>query len=146
MASHRASTARNSKFVRTEMGWTTRRWRPSTMALIPVVYFFAKHGPGKLRASDASLVKRYLLIAVLRSLFRGSGETVVNTYVNAIRKAGDNRTGWAKALLNAFPRIGSIRSREMTFAPRLACIPQSCRFILLISVATVLAVGQADDY
>lgn len=92
------------KFVRTEMGWTTRRWLPSTMALIPVVYFFAKHGPGKLRASDASLVKRYLLIAGLRSLFRGSGETVVNTYVNAIRKAGDNRTGLAKALFDRIPK------------------------------------------
>ena len=92
------------KFVRTEMGWTTRRWLPSTMALIPVVYFFAKSGSFKLRVSDASLVKRYLLIAGLRSLFRGSGETVVNTYVNAIRKAGENRTTPAKALFDRIPK------------------------------------------
>jgi hypothetical protein len=92
------------KFVRTEIGWTTRRWLPSTMALIPVVYLFAKHGPGKLRASDAGLVKRYLLIAGLRSLFRGSGETVVNTYVNALRKVGNNKNGLAKALFDRIPK------------------------------------------
>jgi hypothetical protein len=92
------------KFVRNEMGWTTRRWLPSTMALIPVVYFFAKNGTSKLRASDTGLVKRYLLIAALRSLFRGSGETVVNTYVNAIRRASENRTGMAKALFERIPK------------------------------------------
>jgi len=92
------------KFVRTEIGWTTRRWLPSTMALIPVVYFFAKNGSSKLRVRDSVLVKRYLLIAGLRSLFRGSGETVVNTYVNAIRRAAESHTGLAKALIERIPK------------------------------------------
>ena len=102
-------------FVRSEMGWTTRRWLPSTMALIPVVYLFAKNGSSKLRVSDISLVKRYLLIAGLRSLFSGSGETVVNTYVNAIKKAGENRTGLAKALFDRIPknRLDKIRKNEV---------------------------------
>jgi len=90
--------------VRTEMGWTTRRWLPSTIALIPVVYLFAKHGSAKLRKGDANLVKRYLLIAGLRSLFRGSGETVVNGFVNAIRKAGDHKLGLAQTLFNHIPK------------------------------------------
>ncbi len=91
-------------FVRTEMGWTTRRWLPSTMALIPIVYLFARHGASRLKASDARLVKRYLLISGLRSLFRGSGETVVNTYVNAIRKQGGSPTGLARALFDRIPK------------------------------------------
>ena len=91
-------------FVRNEIGWTTRRWLPSTMAVIPVVYLFAHGGPSTLRGKDADLVKRYLLISGLRSLFRGSGETVVNTYVNSIRSARDSRTPLARALFGRIPK------------------------------------------
>ena len=45
------------RFVRTEVGWTTRRWLPSTMALIPVVYLLAKGGNGDLKGKDAEYVK-----------------------------------------------------------------------------------------
>lgn len=91
-------------FVRSELGWTTRRWLPSTMALIPVVYLLAKHGPSRLRKSDAKLVKQYLLISGLRSLFRGSGETVVNGFVNAMRKTGDTKAALARELFNHIPK------------------------------------------
>lgn len=91
-------------FVRHEMGWTTRRWLPSTMALIPVVYLLAASGSSTLRGKDAELVKRYLLISGLRSLFRGSGETVVNTYVNSVRSARDGRTPLARALFGRIPK------------------------------------------
>lgn len=103
---HRTERAlRNTlRFLRNEMGWTNRRWLPSTMALIPVVFLFARQESSKLSASDNSLVKRYLLIAGLRSLFRGSGETVVNTYVNSIRRNGSGRKGLARALFDRIPK------------------------------------------
>jgi hypothetical protein len=91
-------------FVRNEMGWTTRRWLPSTMAIIPVVYLVANGGPSTLRGKDADLVKRYLLISGLRSFFRGSGETVVNTYVNSVRSARDGRKPLARALFGRIPK------------------------------------------
>ena len=91
-------------FLRNELGWTTRRWLPSTMAIIPVVYLIAKSSPSTLRGNDAELVKRYLLISGLRSLFRGSGETVVNTYVNSVRTAGASRARLARALFDRIPK------------------------------------------
>jgi hypothetical protein len=91
-------------FLRNELGWTTRRWLPSTMAIIPVVYLIAQSRSSTLRGNDAKLVKRYLLISGLRSLFRGSGETVVNTYVNSVRTAGASRVRLASALFDRIPK------------------------------------------
>ena len=91
-------------FIRNEIGWTTRRWLPSTMAIIPVVYLIANSGTSVLRGNDAELVKRYLLISGLRSLFRGSGETVVNTYVNSIRIARESQKRPARALFDRIPK------------------------------------------
>jgi len=56
-------------FVRSEIGWTTRRWLPST--LVPVVYLLAKNAKYSLKGKDANFVKRYLLVSGYRSLFRG---------------------------------------------------------------------------
>ena len=92
------------RLVRTEIGWTTRRWLPSIMALIPVIYLLAKAGRGDLRGKDAHFVTRYLLIAGLRSLFRGATETAVNTYVNAVRDAKGDRTQLARALVERIPK------------------------------------------
>ena len=91
-------------FAKNEVGWTTRRWLPSTMALIPVVYLLAKIGTSPLRGKDAEVVKRYLLVSGLRSLFRGSTETAVNTYVNSVRDAPGNRARLARALFERVPR------------------------------------------
>lgn len=92
------------RLVRTEIGWTTRRWLPSIMALIPVIYLLARSGRGDLRGKDAHFVTRYLLIAGLRSLFRGATETAVNTYVNAVRDAKGDRTQLARALVERIPK------------------------------------------
>jgi Protein of unknown function DUF262 len=75
------------ELVKSEIGWATRRWLPSTSALIPVVYLLAKNGKSSLRGKDATFVKRYLLVSGYRSLFRGATETAINTYVNAVRNA-----------------------------------------------------------
>jgi hypothetical protein len=45
------------KFVRSEIGWTTRRWLPSANALIPVVYLLAKNGQGNLEGKGCSICK-----------------------------------------------------------------------------------------
>jgi hypothetical protein len=101
------------QFVKNDVGWTTRRWLPSTMALIPVVYLLANSSTATLRGKDAELIKRYLLISGLRSLFRGSTETTVNFYVNAIRNAGNraDRTRLARALVERIPRNRLYRIR-----------------------------------
>ena len=92
------------RFVRNELGWKTRRWLPSTMALIPVVYLLAKRGKTALHGKDAAYVKRFLLVAGLRGLFRGSTETAVNSYVNAIRNSRGDLSRSAKALFDRIPK------------------------------------------
>lgn len=92
------------RFVRNELGWRTRRWLPSTMALVPVVYLLAKTGRTALHGKDATYVKRFLLISGLRGLFRGSTETAVNSYVNAIRNSGGDLSRSAKALFDRIPQ------------------------------------------
>jgi hypothetical protein len=100
------------QLVRKEVGWTTRRWLPSTMALIPVVYLFAKSGKSTLNAKDIETVKRYLLISGLRSLFRGSTETAVNSYVNAVRDTPGDVSRLARALLERIPRNRLFKIRK----------------------------------
>jgi hypothetical protein len=99
-------------FVRTEVGWTTRRWLPSTMALIPVVYLLAKCGKSKLRGKDAELVRRYLLVSGLRSLFRGATETAVNSYVNAVRNTNGDISHRARALFDRIPKNRLFKRRK----------------------------------
>lgn len=92
------------QFVREDVGWTTRRWLPSTMALIPVVYLLAKSGSSTFAEKDKAIVKRYLLVSGLRSLFRGSSETQVNTFVNSVRNADGNTPRPAQALFDRIPK------------------------------------------
>src|SRR5258708_16277965 len=40
------------EFVREQVGWTNRRWLPSTMALIPLVYLMANTETSKLRGEE----------------------------------------------------------------------------------------------
>jgi hypothetical protein len=100
------------RFVRMELGWTTRRWLPSTMALIPVLYLLAKTGNGDLAGTDADYVKRYLLISGLRSLFRGATETAVNMFVNAVRDTKGDRERLARALFERIPKNRLFRIRK----------------------------------
>jgi hypothetical protein len=104
------------QFLRTEVGWTTRRWLPSTMALIPVVYLLAKTGKSSLRGKEAEFVRRYLLVAGLRGLFRGGPETTVNSYVNAIRTTNGDITRCARALFDRVPknRLFKIRKEDVS--------------------------------
>jgi hypothetical protein len=103
------------RFVCSEVGWTSRRWLPSTMALIPVTYLLAKTGGGEIRGKDAEIIKRYLLISGLRSFFRGGTETAVNVYVNAVRDASGDRSKLCRALIARIPksRLYAIRSDEV---------------------------------
>ena len=104
-----------AEFVRAEVGWTTRRWLPSTMALIPVVYLLAKCGKSTLKRKDADLVRRYLLVSGLRSLFRGATETAVNSYVNAVRDTNGDISRRARALFDRIPknRLFKIRKEDV---------------------------------
>nr|WP_283814266.1 DUF262 domain-containing protein [Bradyrhizobium aeschynomenes] len=103
------------EFVRTDIGWTTRRWLPSTNALIPVVYLLAKGGKGTLKAKDAEYVRRYLLISGLRSLFRGASETTVNGFVNTIIKANGDQAKSCRMLFERIPnnRLFKIRKEDV---------------------------------
>lgn len=102
-------------FVRKEMGWTSRRWLPSTMALIPITFMFSKAGHHNLSSEDKDLLRRYLLITGLRSLFRGSTETTVNSYINAVRKTEGSLSEMAAALFERIPknRLFKIRKEDI---------------------------------
>ncbi|HEY9225616.1 MAG TPA: DUF262 domain-containing protein, partial [Gemmatimonadaceae bacterium] len=91
-------------FLRTEMGWTTRRWLPSTAALIPLVYLIAQTSTNKFTDRERDLARRYLLITGLRSAFRGSTETTVNTYVSTVRNTTGDRPKRLKAMFDRIPR------------------------------------------
>lgn len=100
------------EFVRKEVGWTTRRWLPSTMALIPLVYLLAKSDKSTLAAKDKEVARRYLLISGLRSLFRGSTETTVNSYVNAVRDTPGDASRLTRALLSRIPKNRLFKIRK----------------------------------
>jgi hypothetical protein len=92
------------KLVTSEFWWATRRWLPSTMALIPVVYLLAKHPGQSLSEADRKHVRQYLLLTGARSIFRGSPETVVNSYVNALRKSEEGFSVACRALGAKVPK------------------------------------------
>lgn len=102
-------------FVRSDIGWTTRRWLPSTNALIPVVYLLAKSGKSSIKGKDADYVRRYLLVSGLRSLFRGASETAVNGFVNAIGKAKGDLAKSCRMLFERIPnnRLFKIRKEDV---------------------------------
>lgn len=106
------------QFVRSEIGWTTRRWLPSTSALIPIVYLLAKYRKSSLKGKDASFVRRYLLVSGYRSLFRGGTETAINSYVNAIRYSRGDFSKKCRALFDRIPssRRHRIRKEELRSA------------------------------
>jgi hypothetical protein len=108
------------EFVNTEMGWTSRRWLPSTMALIPVAYLLAKTGATGLKPGTkaAAAVRSYLLATGLRSVFRGSTETTVNSYVNAVRDARGDLDRRALALWQRVPknRLYPIKAEDVRMA------------------------------
>jgi hypothetical protein len=99
-------------FVRGEFGWTTRRWLPSTMALIPVVYLLSRTGNAKVNDRERDALRRYLLLTGLRSMFRGSTETTVNGFVNAVRDTTGDRAKKARALFERIPRNRRYRIRK----------------------------------
>lgn len=103
------------QFVKEDVGWTNRRWLPSTMALIPIVYSLAKAGTSSVSPPAKALLRRYLLVSGLRSLFRGAPETQVNAFVNAVRDVEGDTLRFAKALFDRIPqnRLFAIRSDDV---------------------------------
>ncbi len=102
------------QFVKHDVGWTTRRWLPSTMALIPIIYSLAS--PRSALSQPAKAVfRRYLLVSGLRSLFRGSPETQVNAFVNAVRDLDGGTLRIAQALFDRIPhnRLFAIRGDDI---------------------------------
>jgi hypothetical protein len=103
------------EFVKEDVGWTTRRWLPSTMALIPIVYALAQARSSTLSRAVKTTLRRYLLVTGVRSLFRGSPETQVNAFVNAVRTASGDITALALALFGRIPknRLFPIRADDV---------------------------------
>ena len=93
-----------AELVRAELGWASRKWLPSTMALIPVVYMLSQHPKSTLSEDDKQNVLQYLLVSGIRGIFRGTTETTVNSYVNAIRKTETELAGCCVALLQRIPK------------------------------------------
>ena len=99
-------------FVRTQIGWTTRRWLPSTNALIPIIYLLTQDEKFALKGKDADYVKSYLLISGLRSLFQGAAETTVNFYVNSVRNARGDFSRHCRALFERIPHNRKYKIRK----------------------------------
>lgn len=107
-----------TRIVREDMGWVHRRWLPSTMALLPLTYLFAKYGSEELTEKELTLVRRYLLLTGLRGLFRGSTETTVNSHVAAIRDNAGSRQARLRALIDRIPKYRRVKlKKEELLAP-----------------------------
>ncbi len=86
-----------------ELGWFTRRWLPSANALIPIAYLL-RDVRGALPKGEREQIKRFLLLTGLRSLFRGSVETTINTFINPLRGISPRRKQRAVLLVKKIPR------------------------------------------
>lgn len=100
--------------VREEFGWTNRRWLPSINALIPIAYLM-KDSPGKPTRQEREHIRRFLLLTGFRSLFRGSVETTINSYVNAVRNTSALGKNRAASLTKKIPqnRLYKIRPEDI---------------------------------
>ncbi len=83
------------------MGWSSRRWLPSTSALLPVAYFVHRKG-GRISKDDAREVERFLCLAAWTGAFSHASETAINHFLNRLQKAGAN--GSATVLTEAIPK------------------------------------------
>ena len=96
-------------FVREEVGWRSRRWLPSTNALIPLVYVLAQTDTSKLSEAEIDTARKYLLFTGLRSYFQGSPETSINGLLNAVKASRAGRASQLKALLARVPKSRRVR-------------------------------------
>ena len=90
-------------FLRQDLGWTTRRWLPSANAIIPLVYLL-RDRPNGFLMNEKKDVCRYLFITAIRGLFRGSVETTINSYVSAVRRAGNRAQRKASLVAKRIPK------------------------------------------
>lgn len=97
------------QFVREEVGWRSRRWLPSTNALIPLVYVLSQTDTGKLAGVEIDIARKYLLFTGLRSYFQGSPETAINGLINAVKGSRAARASQLKALLARVPKSRRVR-------------------------------------
>jgi hypothetical protein len=83
------------------MGWTNRRWLPSTSALLPVAYFANQKG-GRISKDDEREVVRFLCLSAWAGAFSKSSETAIDQYLRHLAKAGPGRS--AEVLTEPIPR------------------------------------------
>ena len=85
------------------LGWLSRRWLPSANALIPIAYLFKEQKTEPTKA-DRECLARFLFLTGFRGIFRGSVETTINTFVNAVRKAPGRTRSHAALLVDRVPK------------------------------------------
>ena len=112
--------SRAVRLVREEMGWTSSRWLPSLNALIPLAYLL-KDESGTPSSAEKHDMKRYLLLSGLRGLFRGSVETTINSFVNALRDADGRTRNRCSLLVGKIPknRLYKIKPEDVRSASRM---------------------------
>ncbi|HXB74576.1 MAG TPA: DUF262 domain-containing protein [Candidatus Acidoferrales bacterium] len=101
------------------MGWTTRRWLPSTNALLPVAYFAHLKG-GNIPSHDEPEVLRFLCLAAWAGAFSKSSETAIDHYLRRLSKAG--RSASAKVLTDAIPksRLAKVQPEDVLAESKMA--------------------------
>jgi hypothetical protein len=100
------------------MGWTSRRWLPSTSALLPFTYFIYKKG-GHISKDDEREAARFLCMAAWGGAFGKSSETAIDQYLRKLAKVTPSNS--AKVLTEAIPksRLRKVREDDVLNEPRM---------------------------
>jgi len=91
------------------MGWTSRRWLPSTSALLPVAYFAHLKG-GRISKHEERTVVRFLCLAAWAGAFSKASESAIDHYLRHLTKAGPGVS--AEVLTGAIPRARLRKLKE----------------------------------
>lgn len=84
------------------MGWASRRWLPSTSALLPVAYFAHLKG-GRIPKGDEREVVRFLCRTAWTGAFSKASETAIDYYLRNLAKIDPDSS--AEVLTKAIPRM-----------------------------------------
>lgn len=101
-----------------QMGWTSRRWLPSTSALLPVAYFAHRNG-GRISKDDEPDVVRFLCLAAWAGAFSGASETAIDYYLRKLAKGAPGNA--AGVLTRAIPRakLRKVTQDDILYEPKM---------------------------
>jgi hypothetical protein len=101
----------------TRMGWTSRRWLPSTSALLPVAYFaYLKQGISK---DDEQELVRFLCLAAWTGAFSKASETAIDHYLRRLIKHGPSASSAVLTAAIPKPNLRKVREDDILYEPKM---------------------------